>query len=114
MPVVRGHAKLTLCRAASAARSSFMVTSLPLGTCFMRQSTSIGAGTTIVPSPQRVMPPVAFAIFGKPWLSVSFCCHDFFGFIISHRPTPPPHSSEVRDHFDFHSRALGQSRHLDG
>jgi hypothetical protein len=44
IPVVSGQANVTLCFAANTARSSLIVTTRPLGTCFISASTSNGAG----------------------------------------------------------------------
>ena len=43
-----------------------------------RPATSIGAGTTIVPVPQRVVIlPATLPTFGRPLLSANFSCHVF-------------------------------------
>src|ERR1051325_11134229 len=102
MPVVIGHAKVTLCFTASAARSSLIVASLPRGTCFINASTSSGAGMTIVPSPQRLLIlPTTSPTLGNPLLSVNFSRHDFLFFIL-----------KVSDDFYFDIRALGQPSDL--
>ena len=45
----------------------------------MTASTSRGAGTTIVPLPQRlIILPITRPILGSPLLSASFSCQDFF------------------------------------
>ena len=73
MPVVIGQQTSTPCCFASAARISLMVINFPFGTRRMMASTSSGAGTTMVPVPQRfVMRPVMRPVFGKPLLSASF------------------------------------------
>src|SRR2546421_722404 len=84
MPVVIGHANVTLWRAASAARNSLIVTSRPFGTGLINPSTSLRAGVTIVPSPQRLLiRPLTSLTLGKSLLSASFSRHDFFAFILS-------------------------------
>src|SRR5256885_15845936 len=91
MPVVIGHAMFTPCFFASAQRNSLMVTSFPFGTRRMSSSTCLGAGTTMVPVPQRVVIlPSIFPVFGKPLLSASFSRHDFFFALIAvhNRATP--------------------------
>src|SRR5438552_4740412 len=73
----------TRCFLARTARRSLMVTSFPFGTRRMSSSTSIGAGTTIVPVPQRVVIlPSIFPVFGRPLLSASFSRHDFFFLVL--------------------------------
>src|SRR5690349_11254503 len=102
MPVVMGHAKVTLCLTASAARSSFIVASFPFGTCFINESTSVGAGITIVPSPHRLLIlPLISPTLGSPLLSASFSRQDFLFFML-----------KMRNHLDFDIRALGQGRNL--
>src|SRR5215469_34673 len=82
IPVVIGQANVALCLVANATRSSLMVASFHLGTCFINASTSSGAGTTIVPSPQRrLILPVTWLTCGKPLLSASFSRHDFRAFM---------------------------------
>src|SRR6266567_4561732 len=96
MPVVMGQANVTLCLAASAARSSLMVTRRPFGTVFISSSTSTGAGMTIVPSPQRLLIlPETSPTFGNPLLSTSFSRHDFFVFMPSQN-SPPLQMSPYR------------------
>src|SRR5215472_14006895 len=83
IPVVIGQAKLALWLVASAARNSLIVTSLPLGTCFISASTSSGDGMTIFPRPQRfAILPVAAPTLGRPLLSASFSRQDFFVLIL--------------------------------
>src|SRR5258705_13983944 len=83
MPVVNGQAKLTLCFAAKAVRSSFIVTTRPLGNCFIKASTSRGAGMTIVPVPQRcLILPQTSPVLGNPLLVSSFSRQDFLALII--------------------------------
>ena len=70
--------RAVLCRQRRA-RISEIVTSLPLGTLRITSSTSLGAGTTIVRSPQcRVIFPSIAPTFGRPFLSASFSRHVFF------------------------------------
>src|SRR5438552_1320563 len=81
-PVVSGQAKSALWFAASAARSSLMVTTWPLGTFFISWFTSIGAGMTIFPVPHCFdIFCVTSVTFGRPLLSCSFSRHDFLFFI---------------------------------
>src|SRR5688572_10433129 len=78
MPVVIGHPTSTRCLRASAPRISLIVVSLPFGTLRMISSTSIGAGMTIVPVPQRVVIfPSILPTLGNPLLSASFSRQDF-------------------------------------
>src|SRR5215471_47846 len=82
MPVVIGQANVARCRAASAPRRSLIVTSLPFGTCFINESTSNGAGITMVPSPQRrLIRPETRPTRGRPLLSASFSRQVFLGFM---------------------------------
>src|SRR5213595_3887011 len=79
IPVVIGQLMVTLCLEARSARISLIVISFPLGTLRMISSTSVGAGETIVPAPQRlVILPSILPTFGKPLLSANFSFHDFF------------------------------------
>src|SRR5262245_60969635 len=56
-----------------------MVVRRPRRTVFMAASTSIGAGMSMVPVPnRRAILPSIFPTFGSPLLSASFSCHDFF------------------------------------
>src|ERR1017187_5111177 len=81
MPVVIGQAKSVLCLLASALRSSLMVTTRPLGTCFIKASTSSGAGMTNVPVPQRLDNlQVTLQTLGRPLSSASFSRQDFLIF----------------------------------
>src|SRR5689334_16922312 len=78
MPVVTGQVKSAPCSRASFARISLIVISRPLGICFMIASTSIGAGMTILPVPQRLdILPVTGPTLGRPLLSASFSRQDF-------------------------------------
>src|SRR5208282_1926778 len=120
IPVVMGQAKSVLCFLASALRSSLIVTTRPLGTCFISASTSRGAGMTNVPVPQRlVILPVTLQTFGRPSSSASFSRQDFFVFIcregwrvavpnIQGRRHGDPPKSKMRHDLDFHIRAFGQ------
>src|SRR5688572_9519442 len=73
MPVVMGQAMVVPCFLAKAARSSLMLVSLPLGTLSMSSLTSMGAGTTKVPVPQRVLSlPSILPTLGRSLLSRSF------------------------------------------
>src|SRR5256885_17252966 len=80
IPVVIGQPMVTLCLEARSARISLMVMSFPLGTFCMSASTSVGAGITIVPVPQRaVILPSILPTFGNPLLLANFSFHVFFG-----------------------------------
>src|SRR5687767_4471988 len=82
MPVVMGQAMVVPCFLARAARSSLMLVSLPLGTLSMSSLTSIGAGTTKVPVPQRVRSlPSILPTFGRSLQSRSFSPQVLRGFI---------------------------------
>src|SRR5882762_5052730 len=79
IPVVIGQPIVTLCLDASSARISLIVISFPFGTLRMISSTSLGAGITIVPTPQRdIILPSIFPSFGNPLLSDNFSFQDFF------------------------------------
>jgi ABC-type transport system involved in cytochrome c biogenesis permease component len=79
MPVVIGQPIVALCFRASAARIWFIVTSFPSGTLFISASTSLGAGITTVPTPQRLLILlVIFSTFGKPLSSFNFSVQVFF------------------------------------
>ena len=76
-----GQVKLTRCFWASASRIWLMVVTRPFGTRRINSSTSMGAGTTIVPVPHlAVILPVTLPILGRPLLSASFTCHVFLRF----------------------------------
>jgi hypothetical protein len=82
MPVVMGQPIVALCFLASAARISFIVTSLPVGIFLIISSTSIGAGITMVPVPHRLlMASVIFSTLGSPLLSLSLWLH--VGFFVA-------------------------------
>ena len=54
-----------------------MVVTFPAGTCFIKESTSRGAGITKVPGPHLALSlGVTFSTRGKPLLSASFSRHD--------------------------------------
>src|SRR5262249_21060126 len=73
IPVVMGQATSTPCLRASAARSWPMVVNLPLVTCRIKASTSIGAGTTSVPWPHLLLIlPVMRPTLGNRLLSANF------------------------------------------
>src|SRR5437764_13141399 len=80
MPVVIGQAVLALCFLASVWRIWLIVISLPLGTFFISESTSVGAGTTNVPVPMFPA-PIFFVLsacttLGRSFLPRSFSFHD--------------------------------------
>jgi ABC-type transport system involved in cytochrome c biogenesis permease component len=81
MPVVMGQPIVALCFLASAKRMSLIVMSFPAGTFLISSSTSIGAGITTVPVPQRLLIlSVIFSTLGSPLLSFSFSTHVGFFF----------------------------------
>ena len=107
-----------------------MVTTRPLGTCFINASTSRGAGMTNVPVPHRLVNlPVTLQTLGKPLLSASFSRQDFFVFITfrwwrdslradvestdGSSGRVPLNQLKMRHDFNLHIRAFRQRGDLD-
>src|SRR5262249_45678175 len=91
IPVVIGQPMVAPCLAASRLRISLIVISLPAGTFFMTKSTSIGAGITTVPLPQRrLILSVIRSTLGRSLLSANFSGQDLrlvFGIVPSQAST---------------------------